>query len=63
MVKNKTTSLFICLWCKRTFNLNEFSISLFKLYHERTGSYWGSGRELVDREYSDIVIPFKDFIR
>ncbi|XP_057369591.1 putative methyltransferase DDB_G0268948 [Daphnia carinata] len=33
------------------------------LYHKRTGSFWGKGRELVDNEYSDIALPFKDFTR
>ncbi|XP_046456933.1 putative methyltransferase DDB_G0268948 [Daphnia pulex] len=41
----------------------DFQRAFDLLYYQRTGPYWGSGRELVDNEYSNIVLPFEDFIR
>lgn len=49
--------------CIRHFIVSYVYISDLKLYRQRTGSYWGSGRELVDNEYSEIVLPFQDFTR
>lgn len=37
----------------KTFTFQQF-------YKVRTGPYWGSGRELVDNEYNDIILPYQE---
>lgn len=34
--------------------------SIEQFYKERTGPYWGPGRQLVDNEYRDIILPYAE---